>query len=433
MNPRLSDALHDCLARVEAGESPSEALAHHADLRSELAPLVEAAMSVGALPPKAPRPVFRARVQSELTRLEAEMGAPHHPETWLARLRAPLHPGATDQRVLVGRMVFVFAALLLALGSLVAVSANSRPGDTLYPVRRNVEHFLGRPAAGGPPDHPGASGEIATNAGESKDDASPLPLAMGSPTAVDRLPTRPPAEAPAFRQPAPTETDATPESIAVYVIVPGDDESGEPRSTGMPFVQPEPIAPTDPDDDPDSTNPPPFVQPVFEETRTATPGSMPTNDSSVSTPPPVDPEPTATQPPQPPATPTGENLTVHGTVKQADGASGRPLPGLTVTLYRDFSVPSCPPPDLGTFTVATSVTDSEGRYALQVPPGPYRLAVEGRTLADECFPVAWWVDGRGSLVEDACDQAGTMDLSAGTSPALPFNLVYAETVATTCP
>jgi len=127
MNARLIDALQDCLERVEDGQPLEVALAHYADLAAELYPLLVAARTIRRQRP-VPAPAFRARVQVALSNAVRDTGP-------MPADRRPLW------RVLAVRLGGLGLAAALAAGGVVAASANSRPGDLLYPVRRGVEQL----------------------------------------------------------------------------------------------------------------------------------------------------------------------------------------------------------------------------------------------------------------------------------------------------
>ncbi len=131
MNALLADALQDCLERVEAGEPADAALARHGALAAELRPLVLAAMLVREHRPL-PTPGFRARVQVALANAELDVAG----DIAAARPAAPHRPA---WRLLAVRLGAVLAAVAMLAGGVVVASANSRPGDLLYPVRRGVE------------------------------------------------------------------------------------------------------------------------------------------------------------------------------------------------------------------------------------------------------------------------------------------------------
>jgi hypothetical protein len=132
MNAALADALQDCLERLEAGEPMHAALARHAALSAELRPLVFAALLVRQHRP-VPTPGFRARVQVALANVDLTATPEATPSQ-----RVPA-PGRAAWRPFAARLSGALLAVVLLTGGVVVASANSRPGDMLYPVRRGVE------------------------------------------------------------------------------------------------------------------------------------------------------------------------------------------------------------------------------------------------------------------------------------------------------
>ena len=144
-----ADALQAALERIEAGpdhdveSDPDAGYAEQPQLSGELAALVATAHAVHMHRPR-PNPAFRAQLQVELIHLiEAEGLAPAStPAATKSRHagEAPVRGRLVPQwRRLVLRMAGAAIALIALLGSMVAASANSRPGELLYPVRRGVE------------------------------------------------------------------------------------------------------------------------------------------------------------------------------------------------------------------------------------------------------------------------------------------------------
>lgn len=124
--PTIADALASCLTRIEAGEALSAVLHDHPAQADELQALIRAAMAVRAHRPS-PSPSFRASLQQHLDALPSPDRAPRT----LLRPRGP--------RVWLMRTAAALAASVVAFSGLAVASANSRPGDLLYPVRRGVE------------------------------------------------------------------------------------------------------------------------------------------------------------------------------------------------------------------------------------------------------------------------------------------------------
>jgi hypothetical protein len=121
----LADALEDCLARITAGEAPEHALSRYPELEAELKPALVAALTVRHRRPDLSS-AFTQRLEAELDAAMAALypPAPRAVAWWPFRLSRP----ATL------RLAASLAALVVAFTSLSVVSANSRPGDLLYPV-----------------------------------------------------------------------------------------------------------------------------------------------------------------------------------------------------------------------------------------------------------------------------------------------------------
>jgi hypothetical protein len=125
MEKVLVDALEHSLARLEAGQSLEDCLQAYPELADGLRPLLETALrAIAARPSEIPRDVLqrsRARLLSQALSIPTVANS--------RRLQRP-------------RLVPVIAATVLVLltGSrVIAASAQSLPGDLLYPVKRTVE------------------------------------------------------------------------------------------------------------------------------------------------------------------------------------------------------------------------------------------------------------------------------------------------------
>lgn len=134
MNAPLANALQDCLEAIESGVAFERALARHPELEAELRPLLTAARLVRRRRPR-PSPAFRAQCQVALAQPPAadgtaSGGGAFAPGDWRAWWRP-----------FVARLAGSAVAVGLLLGGTVLASANSRPGDLLYAVRRGAERI----------------------------------------------------------------------------------------------------------------------------------------------------------------------------------------------------------------------------------------------------------------------------------------------------
>lgn len=128
MSIRLSDALEVCLQALEQGATLDDCLARYPALATELRPLLQSAqaartLGLSTVPPNAVTR-GRARVLAQAARLRSSG-------------RTRLRPASTWRLVALPLAVLVF--LILTGNTLIAVSADSLPGDTLYSVKRTVE------------------------------------------------------------------------------------------------------------------------------------------------------------------------------------------------------------------------------------------------------------------------------------------------------
>jgi len=149
MNAMLADALQDCLERVEAGARLDDALARYPRLADDLRLLVVAARLVRRHRPE-PSPAFRARLQVALANTDLALPAVERiaapaPAAGETASPSPHGPRARPRRgmwrPLAARLAGTGLAVLLVLSGMVAASADTRPGDWLYSVRRGAEHL----------------------------------------------------------------------------------------------------------------------------------------------------------------------------------------------------------------------------------------------------------------------------------------------------
>lgn len=129
MNERqVQEALNDCLERLAAGASVEECLARYRDLAAELEPLLRTATTVAAAA-SAWQPSRAARTDG-LARVMEAWPVRREKRSWaaLSHLR---HPAPVLALLLV-------AVVLGGWGTLTA-SADTAPGDALYPVKTTRE------------------------------------------------------------------------------------------------------------------------------------------------------------------------------------------------------------------------------------------------------------------------------------------------------
>jgi anti-sigma-K factor RskA len=129
MRKRFEDILDICLERITRGESVELCLASYPEEAAELEPLLRVALSVTEVSSIEPRPEFKNAAKYRL----------------LSALEAKEEKRARRRLVFWGwqrRWATVVAAVLVVIligGSAVMASANSLPGDTLYPVKTATE------------------------------------------------------------------------------------------------------------------------------------------------------------------------------------------------------------------------------------------------------------------------------------------------------
>jgi len=403
MTAHPARSLADCLEQVEAGAPQARALAAAPQTaRAELAALVELAQAVRALPPRAPRTLFRASVQAELARLEAE----RHPRVRAAgaSLSIPL-----PRRLPMGFASVLAAAVGLILVGTVAASAGSRPGDRLYPVKRFVQRVW--PAFGD--QQPAPSDATVRGSARAKSDAHHDP-------------------APIARRERP-DLHVASNGTTVGIAHPSSDQS-RPNA-------PSPVAAGGPDDP--ALGPLPLAG-VPDRSATATPGpARPALEPSVKadhpparhgpTPTPaatmVADFPTATQMPEP-MTPTlaPGDLAISGHVKQVDGSpGGLALAGVEVRLHR-FDVPPACQAGAGP-AITLTVTDALGAYAfVDLPAGTYAVAATRPLDPGDpaCLPTRWHTRN-GPAVADFCDALPSLFKLDGETPGRAWtniNVLY---------
>jgi Domain of unknown function (DUF5666)/Domain of unknown function (DUF5667) len=129
MSERIYGALEVCLSALRTGVLAQQCQAIYPDLSESLMPALEAAQAARSLSVREVPAVMQRHSRTQLweqaTRLERQRARAF----WLSRSLSPL------------RLVIVLAVLLavLSLNGLAAASAQSLPGDVLYPVKRVAE------------------------------------------------------------------------------------------------------------------------------------------------------------------------------------------------------------------------------------------------------------------------------------------------------
>ncbi len=137
MDKRLENALDECLSRLSEGEDLEICLRRFPRLREELEPMLRVAVALRrrasfAAPPAAALARARARVMADAGARRVARPQPA-PSRWWAQLSRTTFARAAATLAL----TVVLLGALLAGGSL--VSANSLPGDPLYPIKRTSE------------------------------------------------------------------------------------------------------------------------------------------------------------------------------------------------------------------------------------------------------------------------------------------------------
>ncbi len=130
MNSRIFDVFETCLAALEAGEDLDTILEPYPDLADELRPLLETTASALAI---GKTQISSATIQRSRTRVLAHANQLRQsiPSGWALFQRFP-------------RLAFILLLVIFFLvsgGGFAAVSAQSLPGDQLYPIKRAAENL----------------------------------------------------------------------------------------------------------------------------------------------------------------------------------------------------------------------------------------------------------------------------------------------------
>ncbi len=127
MSDRLSDAFNACLAALESGVGLQACLELYPDLAAELRPALEAATAARSMSQIGVPAATMHRSRDRVVAMAQAM-----------RRRRPIAPLRSFPRVAFAGLAALLAAFL-GLGGLVAASAQSLPGDVLYPIKRAGE------------------------------------------------------------------------------------------------------------------------------------------------------------------------------------------------------------------------------------------------------------------------------------------------------
>lgn len=146
MSRDFENALDDCLAQLHAGASVEECLVSHPKHAEALRPLLSMASAVQGV--SAPRPssaAFFANQQRMLEAAQAKAAGQQAPRPFIFGWVVPgwLSLGGLLNRPLIrAAMTMAVLILVMALGtaSLVTISADSLPGDSLYSIKRMSEN-----------------------------------------------------------------------------------------------------------------------------------------------------------------------------------------------------------------------------------------------------------------------------------------------------
>lgn len=468
MNDELTAAFADCLDRIEAGAAPEAAIAAQpAALRDELRVLVAFAAAARALPAAAVRPGFRAALQGELARREAEAHRGWRADAVAGIARDPATDAAVPASAAgagVGRLVeapglgasggatptasaprrwrwhrlSLSPAAVLALVAVTAFAAGRGwPADGLAAardaLRRAWDGTVGRPAGIGTPAaigdrdpvSEGGSPAPATAVNRAGAGTRDLRAATAAPAPDARAPGLPGrvsvGSVPGVDRAAIADAAAaSPRAVAGRVAgTRGIGESGGATPTAA--------APTD------APAPATTASAVGGSGRRAPGGGPRSTDTPAPT---AAPSATATAadpggPPTPTPVPARGPFVVTGFVKQqAAAVEPLPLEGVTVSLVRVDTLRGCqagPPAP-----VAQTTTGADGSYAFtDVPGGTYVVAVErARDAADpDCRPLRWRTASHLGVAAfcDALPSAIALDDQLGPArTAANVNVLYEE-------
>jgi Domain of unknown function (DUF5666)/Domain of unknown function (DUF5667) len=129
MSERVYDALEVCLSALHTGVPVSQCQTIYPDLSEELTPVIDAVQAASSLSISDVPPVAQRQSRSKLWEQAARLERQHARKFWTSRSLSPV------------RLIIVMAVLLAAvsMNGLALASAQSLPGDVLYPVKRVAE------------------------------------------------------------------------------------------------------------------------------------------------------------------------------------------------------------------------------------------------------------------------------------------------------
>lgn len=141
----LEEALDQCLLRIQRGESVEACLSSYPEMAGELAPLLEvAARLAGSAPRVTPPTAVLADGKERFLREAMRLRAARHRRATALGLGQILQQVATLfspllRRGLLSTCAAVALVVAVLAGTTMMASANSLPGDPLYPVKRAAE------------------------------------------------------------------------------------------------------------------------------------------------------------------------------------------------------------------------------------------------------------------------------------------------------
>jgi hypothetical protein len=374
MNADDRRLLDDCLRRIEAGESPAEALAQlpPAD-QARLAPLLSVALSLREQPLAPLRPAFRAGLQATLAELEEAVP-----------VAAAMAPRRSVWQWAAAATLVMLVAALCSFGVAFA-AGHSVPGDGLYPLKQAVERMwwtlapadtrpeLDRRLAA---ERVREAGVLLARGAEPAAVLAALDAARALVAADSSSSAALPAPQPVPRRLAPPAPSATPPPQAVIAAVPTRVPrpiAGRPRPPTVPAAT---VAPA-----PGTAAPTPtaVLSPALERPgppSAATRGDTPT--------------------PAPSSVPEG--VRIGGVVSHG----GVPVAGATVAAWW---VDPGHPCAAGGGPALQAQTLGDGSYVLNgLAPGTYQVSAEGGA---DCLPRRWHAGAAELAVPDPCTAGAT--------------------------
>ena len=142
MRRAFESVLDDCLSHLREGAGIEACLARYPEYAVKLEPLLRIALRAQELRPVEPPSMAalaagRRRFLQEAARLRQREALPR--AGWLFTLLRPMPRGVWARRGLATTALTVLLLLALLGGGVMVASANSLPGDPLYPIKRATE------------------------------------------------------------------------------------------------------------------------------------------------------------------------------------------------------------------------------------------------------------------------------------------------------